>query len=50
MLMKRRKKIKEIPYANAIGCLMYLMMYTRSDLGHSASIVSKYLGNLSIVY
>lgn len=34
-----------IPYANAVGSLMYLMVCTRLDLAHSLSVVSKYMSN-----
>ena len=32
-----------VPYANAIGCLMYAMVCTRPDLAHAISQVSKFM-------
>ena len=32
-----------IPYASAVGCLMYAIVYTRPDLSHIISIVSRYM-------
>lgn len=36
----------EIPYANYVGGLMYLMIYIRQDLAYSVTLISKYMGNL----
>ncbi|KAH9647611.1 hypothetical protein KPL70_025255 [Citrus sinensis] len=35
--------MKNVPYANAVGCLMYAMVLTRPDLSHSVSVVSRYM-------
>ncbi|KAH9649101.1 hypothetical protein KPL70_025857 [Citrus sinensis] len=35
--------MKNVPYANAVGCLMYAMVLTRPDLSHSMSVVSRYM-------
>ncbi|KAK9066710.1 hypothetical protein SSX86_014033 [Deinandra increscens subsp. villosa] len=40
-----RKYMEKVPYANAVGSLMYLMVCTRPDIGHSVSVVSRYLTN-----
>ncbi|KAK9067917.1 hypothetical protein SSX86_012028 [Deinandra increscens subsp. villosa] len=37
--------MKDVPYANAIGCLMYLMLCTRPDIGNSVSVLCRYLSN-----
>ncbi|CAM8987460.1 unnamed protein product [Rhodiola kirilowii] len=37
--------MSKIPYANAVGCLMYSMVCTRPDLAHSVSAVSRYMAN-----
>ena len=37
------KDMVEVPYASAVGCLMYAMVYTRPDL--AVSQVSKYMLN-----
>jgi len=36
----------EVPYANAVGSLMYAMVCTRPDLAYSVSLVSKFMENL----
>ena len=35
-----------IPYASAVGSLLYAMVCTRPDLAHSVRIVSRFLSNL----
>ena len=37
--------MSKVPYASAVGCLMYAMVCTRPDLAHAVSTVSKYMGN-----
>ena len=34
-----------VPYANAVGSLMYAMVYTRPDLSQTISIISRYIYN-----
>lgn len=34
-----------VPYASAVGCLMYAMVCTRPDLAQAVSTVSKYMTN-----
>ena len=36
----------KIPYASAIGSLMYAMLCTRPDIAHVVSVTSKYQSNL----
>ena len=38
-------KMKGIPYANAIGTVMYSMISTRPNLAYSISLLSKYMSN-----
>jgi len=38
-------KMEDIPYANAIGTIMYSMISTRSDLAYSISLLSRYMSN-----
>ncbi|KAL5572018.1 hypothetical protein UlMin_021615 [Ulmus minor] len=40
-----RKDVKRIPYASAVGSLMYAMVCTRPDLAYSASLVSRFMSN-----
>ena len=42
---EERKEMNCIPYANAIGSLMYLMVCTRPDLAFAVSSVSKFMSN-----
>ena len=39
------KDMSKVPYASAMGCLMYAMVCTRPDLAHAVSVVSKFLSN-----
>ena len=35
----------KVPYMNAIGCLMYLMVCIRLDISHAVSVVCRYMAN-----
>ena len=35
----------EIPYASAIGSLMYAMVCTRPDIAHAVGVVSRFMSN-----
>ena len=37
--------MSKVPYANAVGCLMYLMVCTRPDISHAVSVVSRYMAD-----
>ena len=39
--------MSKVPYANAVGCLMYLMVCTRPDISHAVSVVSRFMANPS---
>jgi hypothetical protein len=39
------KNMSKDPYASAVGFLMYAMVYTKPDLAHSVSTVSRYMEN-----
>ncbi|GJS02338.1 retrovirus-related pol polyprotein from transposon TNT 1-94 [Tanacetum coccineum] len=39
------ERMSKVPYANAVGSLMYLMVCTRPDIAYAVSIVSSYLAN-----
>ena len=41
--VKEREYMSHVPYASAVGSLMYAMVYTRSDLSQGVSMVSKYM-------
>ena len=38
-------EMMNIPYASAVGCLMYAMVLTRLDLSYTVSVVSRYMSN-----
>ena len=40
------KCMSQVPYANVMGCLMYLMVCTRFYTSHAVSVVSRYMENL----
>ena len=35
--------MSKVPYASAIGSLMYAMVCTRSDIAHAVGVVSKFM-------
>ena len=37
--------MSRVPYANAIGILMYAMVCTRPDISHTVGVVSRYMHN-----
>ncbi|GKA27622.1 retrotransposon protein, putative, ty1-copia subclass [Tanacetum coccineum] len=39
------ERMSKVPYANAVGSLMYLMVCTRPDIAYVVSVVSRYLAN-----
>nr|GEW12680.1 retrotransposon protein, putative, Ty1-copia subclass [Tanacetum cinerariifolium] len=39
------ERTSKVPYANTVGSLIYLMVYTRPDIAYAVSIVSRYLAN-----
>ena len=40
------EKMKEVPYASAVGSLMYAMLCTRPDICFAVGMVSRYRSNL----
>jgi hypothetical protein len=43
--VEETEDMSKVPYASAVGCLMYAMVCTRLDLAHAMSVVSKYMAN-----
>nr|GEW12975.1 hypothetical protein [Tanacetum cinerariifolium] len=39
------ERMSKVPYVNAVGSLMYLVVCTRPDIAYSVSVVSRYLAN-----
>ncbi|KAK8652570.1 hypothetical protein V6N13_126600 [Hibiscus sabdariffa] len=42
---QERERMSQIPYASAIGSIMYAMIYTRPDLSYALSMTSRYQAN-----
>ncbi|GJT56509.1 retrovirus-related pol polyprotein from transposon TNT 1-94 [Tanacetum coccineum] len=40
-----RAYMEKVPYANAVGSLMYAMICTRPDISHAVEMVSRYMHN-----
>ncbi|KAH9657437.1 hypothetical protein KPL70_023077 [Citrus sinensis] len=48
LCLKAETEISEmmnVPYASAVGCLMYAIVLTRPDLSYVVSVVSRYMAN-----
>nr|GEV98012.1 retrotransposon protein, putative, Ty1-copia subclass [Tanacetum cinerariifolium] len=43
--LKDVERMSKVPYANAVGSLMYLMVCTKPDIAYAVSIMSRYLAN-----
>ena len=39
---EEKEQMREVPYASAVGSLMYAMLCTRLDICHAVGLVSKY--------
>jgi len=42
---KENEEMKKVPYASAVGSLMYAMVCTRPDIAHAVGVVSRFLSN-----
>ena len=42
---EERNDMKSVPYASAIGSLMYAMVGTRPDIAHAVGVVSRFMAN-----
>jgi hypothetical protein len=42
---KEKEYMSRIPYSNAVGSLMYVMVSTRLDISHAVGVVSGYMTN-----
>ena len=40
-----KEDMKKVPYASAVGSLMYAMVCTRPDIAHAVGVVSRFLSN-----
>ena len=43
---KEKEEMSKVPYASAVGSLMYAMVCTRPDIAHAVGVVSRFLSNL----
>ena len=43
---EEKERMSKIPYASAIGSIMYTMLCTRPDVAHSLSVTSRYQSDL----
>ena len=41
---EEKEYMSRVPYASAVGSLMYAMVCTRQDLAHAVSVVSRFMG------
>ena len=44
---KDKEEMLKVPYASAVGSLMYAMACTRPDIAHAVGVVSRFLSNPS---
>ena len=44
---EEREQMSRVPYASAVGSIMYAMTCTRPDVAYSLSVTSRYQFNLS---
>ena len=42
---EEKEYMSRVPYASAVGSLMYAMVCTRPDLAHAVSVVSRFMGD-----
>ncbi|KAH9800560.1 hypothetical protein KPL71_000707 [Citrus sinensis] len=40
---EERNEMTKVPYANAVGCMMYAMVLTKPNLAHVLSVVSRFM-------
>ena len=40
-----KEEMKTVPYAAAVGSLMYVMVCTRLDIAHALGVVSRFMSN-----
>ena len=42
---EKKKEMHHVPYASAVGSLMYAMVCTRPDIAHAVSTMSRFMSN-----
>ena len=43
---EEEEDMSHVPYASAVGSLMYIMVCTRPDIAHAVGVLSKFMSNL----
>jgi hypothetical protein len=43
--VEETEDVSKVPYASAVGCLMYVMVCARPDLAYAVNVVSKCMAN-----
>ena len=43
--LKTKAEKRKVPYASAVGILMYAMVCTRPDIGYAVGVVSRFISN-----
>ncbi|KAL0434463.1 UNVERIFIED_CONTAM: Retrovirus-related Pol polyprotein from transposon TNT 1-94 [Sesamum latifolium] len=43
-----KERMKNIPYSNAIGSVMYLMVFTHPDIAYAVSCLSRFMSNVGL--
>jgi hypothetical protein len=44
-IIEETEDMSKVPYASAVGCLMYDIVCTKPNLAHAVNVVSKYMTN-----
>ena len=45
---EEEEDMSSVPYASAVGSLMYAMVYTRPDIAHAMGVLSRFMSKLGI--
>ena len=45
-ILENRKRMNEIPYALAVGSIMYAILYTRPDVAYALGVASRFQTDL----
>ena len=46
MTQEEVEDMSHVPYASAVGSVMYAMVWTRPDIAHAMGVLSKYMSKL----
>ena len=45
IIREKKENMAKVPYSSIVGSLMYAMVFTRLDIAHAVSVVSRFLEN-----